>query len=139
MQNLQEFKNLLEYYDNIKHLEYDCISLKDYIENFTKKYSSYMVGGKYVPPLQDLTHHFKTPEDIFGDYGKRLFEDILTEIIQENTRHGERGATEHSKKFLIYDRVYEVEISGVEWNRYDKQYYYIDNYKSPIIEIKLLN
>lgn len=86
--------------------------------------------------LQDLTHHFKTPEDIFGDYGKRLFEDILTEIIQENTRHGERGATEHSENFMIHGIKYRVTISNVQWNRYDKQYYYIDNYTSPDIDIE---
>jgi hypothetical protein len=134
---IQEFKNLLEHYDNIKHLEYYGISLEDYIETFTKKYSSNMVGGKYVKPMQDLTDDFETSQDIYSDCGKDIFKYILIDLIKEYTRRGERGGIEYSEKFLIHGRVYEVKMSDIDWIKCE-DFYYIDD-ETCNIEIKLLN
>lgn len=71
---------------------------------------------------------------------KRVFlswaEDTLDEDLRENTPHGECGGDINGyfkwggKKWLV--------TYAPDWNRYDKQFYYIDNYgggKTTAIEI----
>jgi nicotinamide phosphoribosyltransferase len=51
--------------------------------------------------------------------------DDLEDEVRENTPHGERGASENMGYFRLDGQVYKIEIE-IDWNRYDKQYYFIE-------------
>ncbi len=53
-------------------------------------------------------------------------ENILHEELSENTPHGEYGG-DIDDLFYWNNKLYDVTYSP-NWNRYDKQYYFIDNY-----------
>lgn len=52
----------------------------------------------------------------------------LVNVEANETPHGERGSDEVSGVFKIEDKYFEV-TAGIYWNRYDKQYYYVDDSK----------
>ncbi|GCD11696.1 nicotinate phosphoribosyltransferase [Clostridium tagluense] len=56
---------------------------------------------------------------------KRYMKDCLVEEISNDTPHGECGSDENTGIFKFQGKYYEM-IIDLEWNRYDKQYYYID-------------
>jgi len=49
--------------------------------------------------------------------------------LAESTPHGECGDSEHSLNFKWNGKLYNVSITNFEWNRHDKQYYYLDQYE----------
>lgn len=55
-------------------------------------------------------------------------EDMLAESAGEATDHGEMGPMDISGFFSYKGVIYKAEIE-IEWNRYDKQYYYMDGHK----------
>lgn len=68
------------------------------------------------------------------DYGEKVTsldqleqwaKDELEEMVRENTDHGECGDSDSSGYFRFDGKIYKISIS-IEWNRYDKQYYFID-------------
>jgi len=62
--------------------------------------------------------------------------EIMEEKIREDTPHGEYGG-DLTMKFKFRDKYYECYIEP-DWNRYDKQYYYIDGiWKKELKEIEL--
>ena len=54
-------------------------------------------------------------------------EDIIIEVGEE-TPHGECGEGEVSRIFKYGDNFYKIKAE-IDWNRHDKQYYYIDGYR----------
>lgn len=78
--------------------------------------------GKDIPDLSNVSY-IETLED-----AKDNFYDQLLEQLREETPHGEHGDTEVYGEFKFKGKYYEMEIE-VEYNRYDKQYYYIDGDK----------
>lgn len=79
-----------------------------------------IICGKYIP---DLTNErwCKTLED-----AKESFYEDLMDELRENTPHGEYGDTEISGSFKYEGKYYKLGIE-VDYDRYDKQYYYIDS------------
>jgi len=77
--------------------------------------------------VEDLTNNkwCKTLEDC-QDYMK----EILVNQVREETPHGEYGEDNISGIFKFQNKHYKITIT-IEWDRYDKQYYYIDG-----VEIK---
>ena len=66
-----------------------------------------------------------------------IAEDILHEEICEITAHGKYGG-DITDRFYYDGKLYDVTYSP-DWNRYDKQYYFIDNYggnKTKAVEIE---
>lgn len=51
--------------------------------------------------------------------------DVLTDKVASETDHGQRGVEDEIGYFRQNDVVYEVKVNFF-WNRYDKQYYFID-------------
>lgn len=51
--------------------------------------------------------------------------DILMDKVRSETPHGELGEQNPTGLFRIGNEIYEVSCE-IEWNRHDKQYYYID-------------
>lgn len=72
--------------------------------------------------IVDLTSdkYCKTLEDC-KDYMK----EYLIEGVREDTPHGEHGVMEDSAIFKFGDKHYRIEID-IEWNRYDKRFYFIE-------------
>lgn len=56
------------------------------------------------------------------------FEDALLDEVKEQTPHGEYGGEEHTSFYKIHDKYYKATIHNIQWNRHDKQFYYIDMY-----------
>ena len=56
---------------------------------------------------------------------KLYAKDGIRSFVADNTDHGECGDDECSRIYEFDDKLYEINVS-IEWNRYDKQYYYID-------------
>jgi nicotinamide phosphoribosyltransferase len=62
------------------------------------------------------------------EYAKSYMEDAIVDQERAETPHGEMGNYEVSKYFKFKDQAYSIKI-GIDWNRYDKQYYYIDGHR----------
>jgi nicotinamide phosphoribosyltransferase len=58
--------------------------------------------------------------------------DTITDNISEHTPHGEQGDSEGTAMFKLKDKYYNITVSGIEWNRHDKQYYYMDHSMSDL-------
>jgi len=61
------------------------------------------------------------------DDAKDWAEDILVEIVSDETAHGECGDYSSYGYFEYDGTIYKAEVE-IEWNRHDKQYYYIDGH-----------
>lgn len=73
-----------------------------------------------------------------GEILPSYFEDYLLEEVQENTPHGEPGDVEYSQTYIVRGKLYRATIHNISWNRYDKQYYYIDMYEKAKITLEEL-
>jgi len=65
-----------------------------------------------------------TSIDMLKDYAK----EELVEEVRENTAHGESGVSDTFGYFRFDGKIYKIEVN-IDWNRYDKQYYFIDGEK----------
>lgn len=73
---------------------------------------------------KDVVHiedPIETPED--AEY---FYEDVILNTVREITPHGELGPEEYSMVFEYRGKYTKVTLTNITWNRYDKQYYYID-------------
>lgn len=73
---------------------------------------------------EDVIHiedPIETPED--AEY---FYEDVILNTVREITPHGELGPEEYSMVFEYRGKYTKVTLTNITWNRYDKQYYYID-------------
>ena len=87
------------------------------------------VSRKY----KDLSTYF--PE---GDVLPEYFEDSLLDEVREDTPHGEIGVTEYENIYIVKGKLYKAKIHNISWNRYDKQYYFIDMWENAKITIEEL-
>lgn len=71
-----------------------------------------------------------------GEILPQYFEDYLLDEVAGNTPHGEHGDVEYSQTYIIRGKLYKATIHNISWNRYDKQYYYIDMYEKAKITIE---
>lgn len=83
-------------------------------------------GTKYT----DISKYF--PE---GEVLPEYFEDYLLDEVREDTPHGERGPSEYGNIYIIRGKLYGAHIHNIEWNRHDKQYYFIDMYEKAKITV----
>jgi nicotinamide phosphoribosyltransferase len=79
---------------------------------------------------EDISQYFPEGE-VFPEY----FEDYLLEEVREETDHGERGVDEYSQIYSVRGVLYEATIHNISWNRYDKQYYFIDMWEKAKITL----
>jgi nicotinamide phosphoribosyltransferase len=86
-----------------------------------------IICGKYIPDLTN-ERYVKTLEDAKG----YLYEELM-DALREDTPHGEYGDTEVYGKFKYDGKYYELGIE-VDYDRYDKQYYYIDSHREKSFE-----
>ena len=62
--------------------------------------------------------------------------DDIRDDLSDNTPHGEYGSEEWGLYFKWNDKLWYVEITNFEYNRHDKQYYYLDQYSKYNYEAK---
>lgn len=79
---------------------------------------------------QDISLYF--PE---GDILPEYFEHYLLEEVRENTPHGECGDFEYENTYIVRNKLYNAKIHNISWNRYDKQYYFIEMWEKAKITI----
>lgn len=84
-----------------------------------------IICGEYIENLDNDKEALKycTSLERAGDW----IGGILADEVRENTPHGECGESNISKIFKYSGKTYEVNIE-IEWNRHDKQYYYVDGH-----------
>lgn len=66
-------------------------------------------------------------------------EEMILEKVREITPHGKHGPTEYSLVFEYNGKYTEITLTNISWNRYDKQYYYIDMWEKPKFTFKELD
>ena len=81
-----------------------------------------LCGSANVINLSEKEHCFNL-EDC-----KRYMEEILVDEVSDHTPHGEHGESEVEGIFKYEDKYYKITV-GIFWNRYDKQYYFIDSHE----------
>jgi nicotinamide phosphoribosyltransferase len=64
---------------------------------------------------------------------KDWVEDILVDKVRSETDHGEHGDHEVEGTFKYKDKYFKAKVE-IDWNRYDKQYYFIDGHRVTSIE-----
>ena len=87
-----------------------------------------VICGKTKPTVLDLTSDAETEQDFLD-----TAQDIMDDHLQDDTPHGEYGG-DWEEEFIWNNQLYNLKYSP-DWNRHDKQYYFIDNYgdKTPKI------
>lgn len=76
--------------------------------------------------VQDVTNEVDNFEE-FKEYAK---EDII-DFVRDDTPHGEYGVDSHSIIYKFQGKYYKCTIDNFQWNRHDKQFYFIDFYEDP--------
>lgn len=56
--------------------------------------------------------------------------DFLIEQEQDDTPHGEQGSDERSEIVKFHGKYYTASITNISWNRYDKQYYFVEMWET---------
>jgi nicotinamide phosphoribosyltransferase len=85
----------------------------DPVEIICGKYFKDLTNEKYCDNLEDA---------------KAFFYEELMDNLREETPHGEHGDTEVYGKFKYDGKYYQLGIE-ISYDRYDKQYYYIDSHE----------
>lgn len=65
-------------------------------------------------------------EAVYEDDFLQEAKDLIYDDLEQTTPHGECGGDTHSMIFQWNGELYEVTATGFEWNRHDRQYYYLD-------------
>jgi len=94
------------------------------------RYAVYVVDAahpltKPEPPkkvIEDLTEvsWIETLEDC-----QEYMRDSMVDTVRHETEHGRCGDDEVTEVFAFQGKFYEITVE-IEWNRYDKQFYYVD-------------
>lgn len=79
----------------------------------------------------DMTKH-----DSF-EYVQQWMAEILLERVESETAHGDRGESTKDGYFKWNSQIYKITIE-IEWNRYDKQFYYVDGHTMTSCEVVTL-
>lgn len=61
--------------------------------------------------------------------------EVLECAVRDYTAHGEHGPTSWTEKFIYKGKPFVASVDNIQWNRHDKQYYFIDMYDQPNIAI----
>jgi len=96
-------------------------------EHYELKFNFILVNPEITTELQ--LYCFDTREDFWDDFDGWLYScgSITLYHLAYITPHGKRGDDEHTLRFKYKDDYYDVTVTNIEWNRYDKQFYYIED------------
>ena len=90
-------------------------------------------GSLNIGHVGDLTKWFKG-ENPLDD--PQFFWDSLQEDSQADVAHGEMGPDTYTETYKVKDKYYNVTVHNLQYNRYDKQYYFLDMYDKPKITVQ---
>lgn len=71
-------------------------------------------------PIKDLSHWYWCIEDC-----QKWMQTSLVDTVRCKTDYGRRGNDEVTEIFKYQGKFYKITVE-IEWNRYDKQFYYVD-------------
>ena len=108
--------------DDIMSRQPDALGFNKYVTRGDSGKPIDIICGISIRTLKDA------PEDL-EEWKEWVAEDIDDEL-RENTDHGEYGG-ELAMFYRFGNKVFNVHYSP-DWNRHDKQYYFIDNYGSTV-------
>lgn len=104
--------------------------LLNLIEELNKPVDHYKI---FTETIEDMNNHkYAHTFEVVKEYMRESIEDF----VSDNTQFACRGLSEVTKKFTFEDKLYEICVE-IDWNRYDKRFYYIDG--SSIIYCKELD
>jgi nicotinamide phosphoribosyltransferase len=69
------------------------------------------------------------------EQAKSVAKDWLIDEVRENTPHGEQGCDDNTGFYSFDGVIYKATVE-ISWDRYDKQYYYIDNYFTKLVSFE---
>lgn len=78
--------------------------------------------------VPDYTSECSTLEE-----ASEWMEETIVEQVREETEHGEMGESSPTGMMIFEGKLYKVTVD-IEWNRYDKQYYYEDGHSVQKVE-----
>lgn len=90
-----------------------------------------IICGTSTKGWTDISKYF--PE---GEVKPEYFNELLQEDSQVDVANGEPGPEEFTGKYIVRGRYYEATIHNLSYNRYDKQYYYLDMWEKAKITFK---
>lgn len=73
------------------------------------------------------------PDSHASEFYKEWIEDDIVDAVRMETPHGEYGGDSVTKIYKAGDKYYKATVE-IEWNRYDKQYYFVDGHELTSIE-----
>lgn len=81
---------------------------------------------------EDVVHIKESFDNV--EEAEEYYEDVILEKVREITPHGECGCSEYSMIFEYAGVYTRITLTNIQWNRYDKQYYFIDMWDKPKFE-----
>ena len=122
------FSYVMDSYDYFGMLSKVLPSIKDEI---MQREGKFVVRGDSGDPVDIICGFDESKVFDFGyEYeNEDLLEDIFElacERLQAETDHGVCGDSEYTLFFKNSGKLYKAEVKELDWNRYDKQYYYLD-------------
>lgn len=81
-----------------------------------------------------INDHFIDSEE-----AERYYEDVILDKVREITPHGECGADQYSMIFEDSGRYMKITLKNIQWNRHDKQFYFIDMWEKARFEFEELD
>lgn len=81
---------------------------------------------------EDVVHIKESFDNV--EEAEKYYEDVILDKVREITPHGECGCSEYSMIFEYAGVYTRITLTNIQWNRYDKQYYFIDMWDKPKFE-----
>ena len=82
-------------------------------------------GSLDIQDWSKYLENYKDDQEVLDIELKKFIKDVAWDTVTDETPHGERGDDYTVIKYMLFGKVYEAKVE-IDWNRYDKQYYYVD-------------
>lgn len=127
LDNIGPISYVMDSYDYFGMLEYGLPLVKDKI--MAREGGPFVVRPDSGTPIDIICGTANIFEIGYGaeteEHAKGWIRDYVSEKVQEETAHGEPGPCEVSGMARWQGHVYRYTVA-IEWNRHDKQFYYMD-------------
>lgn len=93
-------------------------------------------GEVSASTYEDLSRWYEEYGDTSAVNHPEFFIDSLLDEVREDTPHGECGPEEWESVYQINGKLYKAKIHNIQWNRYDKQYYFIEMFERAKVTVE---
>ena len=120
-------------FDFWSHITVNLPKLKDVI---MARDGKYVVRGDSGNPVDIICGYDESDYEDLSDVElenlPRVTFDVARDALADETAHGECGDDEYTFVFKYNGGLKKAHITDFQWNRHDKQYYYLDTYFSDV-------